>query len=64
MSRSIGDLKGKELGVIPNPDVLEYDLNKSTRFVISCLDGVFEFFDNLRVMDLGKMFYLKNDASA
>ena len=63
MSRSIGDLKGKEVGVIPNPGILEYDLNKSTRFVIACSDGVFEFINNQTVMDLGKSFYLKNDAS-
>ena len=64
MSRSIGDLKGKEVGVIPNPGILEYDLNKSTRFVIACSDGVFEFLENKTVMDIGKFFYLKNDASA
>ena len=34
MSRSIGDLKGKEIGVIPNPGIYEYDLNKSTRFIV------------------------------
>ena len=64
MSRSIGDLKGKEVGVIPNPGILEYDLNKSTRYVIACSDGVFEFLDNQKVMELGKHFFLKNDASA
>ena len=64
MSRSIGDLKGKEVGVIPNPGILEYDLNKSTRYVIACSDGIFEFLDNNTVMELGKRFYLQNDASA
>ena len=63
MSRSIGDLKGKEIGVIPNPGILEYDLNKSTRYVIACSDGVFEFLENKTVMELGKKFYLKNNAS-
>ena len=64
MSRSIGDLKGKEVGVIPNPGILEYDLNSSTRFVIACSDGVFEFINNQTVMELGKKYFLKNDASA
>ena len=64
MSRSIGDLKGKEIGVIPNPGILEYDLNKSTRYVIACSDGVFEFLDNKTVMEVGKSFFLQNDASA
>ena len=64
MSRSIGDLKGKEIGVIPNPGIYEYDLNKSTRFIVVCSDGVFEFMNNQTVMDLGKKYFLKNDASA
>ena len=64
MSRSIGDLKGKEVGVIPNPGILEYDLNNSTRFVIACSDGVFEFMNNRTVMELGKKYFLKNDVSA
>ena len=64
MSRSIGDLKGKEVGVIPNPGILEYDLNSSTRFVIACSDGVFEFMNNQTVMELGKKFFMQNDASA
>ena len=63
MSRSIGDLKGKEIGVIPNPGILEYDLNKSTRYVIACSDGVFEFLNNKTVMEVGKSFFLQNDAS-
>ena len=63
MSRSIGDLKGKEIGVIYNPGILEYDLNKSTRFVVICSDGIFEFLDNQKVMELGKQIYLKNDSS-
>ena len=64
MSRSIGDLKGKELGVIPDPGILEYDLNESTRFVVACSDGVFEFLDNKTVMNLCKNFFIQNDASA
>ena len=64
MSRSIGDLKAKTLGVIPDPGILEYDLNKSTKFVIVCSDGVWEYFDNDKVKDIGKKFYFENNASA
>ena len=64
MSRSIGDLKGKTLGVIPDPGILEYDLNKSTKFVLACSDGVWEFLNNDTVRDIGKSFYMENDASA
>ena len=63
MSRSIGDLKGKTVGVIPDPGILEYDLNQSTKFVIACSDGVWEFFDNDKVKDIGKKFYMEKNAS-
>ena len=64
MSRSIGDLKAKTLGVIPDPGILEYDLNQSTKYIIVCSDGVWEFLDNDIVKDIGKKFYLENNASA
>ena len=61
MSRSIGDLKGKTVGVIPDPGILEYDLTKSTKYIIVCSDGVWEFLNNEIVMNLGKKFYLQNN---
>ena len=57
MSRSIGDLKGKAIGVIPDPGILEYDLNKTTKYIVVCSDGVWEFLNNDMVKDLGKQFY-------
>ena len=60
MSRSIGDIKGKSIGVIPDPGILEYDLNKSTKYIIVCSDGVWEFLNNEAVMNIGKRFYLQN----
>ena len=62
MSRSLGDFKGKEIGVIPDPGILEYDLNKSTKYIIACSDGVWEFLNNETVMNMGKKYYLNNDA--
>ena len=64
MSRSIGDQNGKKVGVIPDPGIMEYTLNKSTKFIIACSDGVWEFLNNETVMNIGKKFYLKNDASS
>ena len=61
MSRSIGDLKGKKIGVIPDPGILEYEISKSTKFIIVCSDGVWQFLNNQTVMELGKKFYLEND---
>ena len=62
MSRSLGDLKGKSIGVIADPGILEYDLNKSTKYIIACSDGVWEFLNNEVVMNIGKIFYLQNNA--
>jgi serine/threonine protein phosphatase PrpC len=63
MSRSIGDLNGKNIGIISDPGILEYDLSESTKFIVVCSDGVWEFLTNENVINLGKSFYLDNDAS-
>ena len=57
MSRSIGDLIGKKLGVIPNPGILEYDLNESVKFIVVASDGIWEFISNEIVRNIGKQFY-------
>ena len=64
MSRSIGDLKGKHLGIIPDPGILEYDLCEKTKYIVVCSDGVWEFLTNENVKDIGKQFYMENNPSA
>ena len=61
MSRSIGDLIGKKIGVIPNPGLLEYDLNESVKFIVVCSDGVWEFLENDNVKNIGIKYYKKKD---
>ena len=61
MSRSIGDLKGKKVGVIAEPGILEYDLNETTKFIVTASDGVWEFLKNEDIVEIGKSFYLDND---
>ena len=63
MSRSLGDLQAKEVGVIPNPQIIEYDINPSTKYIVICSDGVWEFASNEQVRDIGNVFYAKNDVS-
>lgn len=63
MSRSLGDFQAKEVGVISTPQIIEYDINPSTKFLVVCSDGVWEFVPNEQVRDLGNIFYAKNDAS-
>ena len=61
MSRSIGDLVGKGLGVIPNPGILEFDLNKNAKFIVVASDGIWEFLSNENVRDIGKKYYKENN---
>ena len=63
MSRSIGDLKGKKVGVIAEPGIMEYDLCESTKYIVAGSDGVWEFLNNEIVKDIGKKYYLENNPS-
>ena len=63
MSRSIGDLKGKEIGVIPDPGILEYNLCDKTKYIVACSDGVWEFLNNEDVKEIGKQYYIQNNPS-
>ena len=61
MSRSIGDLKAKEVGVIATPDISEYDITPNSKFFTICSDGVWEFVSNEQVRDIGNVFYEQSD---
>ena len=63
MSRSIGDLNGKSIGIIAEPGILEYDINETTKFIIIASDVVWEFLKNEDVIEMGKSFYIENDTS-
>ena len=63
MSRSIGDLDAKKIGVIPNPQFIEYTINDDTKYMIICSDGIWEFINNDEAMEIGNEYYLNNDPS-
>lgn len=63
MSRSLGDLLAKQVGVIPSPQIIEYDINFSTKYLLICSDGVWEFSSNEKVRDIGNNFYIRNDVA-
>ena len=63
MSRSIGDLFGKKLGIISEPGITEYYIGNNTKFFVLCSDGVWEFLSNEKVRDIGKQFYLNSNAN-
>jgi serine/threonine protein phosphatase PrpC len=60
MSRSLGDLLAKECGVISTPQIVEYEINTNTKYMVICSDGIWEFIKNEQVRDLGNLFYPQN----
>ena len=63
MSRSIGDLDAKKIGVIPNPQIVEYTLDSNSKYMLIASDGIWEFITNEEAMKIGNKFYLRNDAT-
>ena len=59
MSRSIGDGYAHKVGVIDEPEIIEFDVNEiKPRAIILASDGVFEFVKNEDIKDIiGKYFY-------
>ena len=62
VSRSIGDLDAKKVGVIPNPQIIEYSLNFQSKYMIICSDGIWEYISNEEAMEIANKYYLRNDA--
>ena len=60
MSRSIGDAQAKTLGVLAEPDIFEYTLNESDKFIVCATDGVWEYLSNDDVMETIKDIYENN----
>ena len=62
ISRSIGDMDAKKIGVIPNPQIIEYKIDNDTKYMLICSDGIWEFISNEEAMKIGNKFYSRNDA--
>ena len=61
MSRSIGDFSGKNLGIIPDPQIIETNFEMNINYIVICSDGVWEFLENEDVMKIGNKFYKENN---
>ena len=61
MSRSIGDFSGKNLGIIPDPQIIETNFGININYIVICSDGVWEFLNNDDVMKIGNKFYKENN---
>lgn len=61
MSRSIGDLIASSIGVIAEPDILEYTITNNSCYVILASDGIWEFLNNFKVMNISTSYYNQNN---
>lgn len=55
-SRSIGDHVAKSVGVISEPEILEWSISPRDKFAIVASDGVFEFITSQSVVDMVAKF--------
>ena len=62
MSRSIGDMDAKKVGVIPNPQIVEYTIDYFSKYLILASDGIWEFISSEQAMKYSNKFYMRNDA--
>ena len=61
MSRSIGDFNGKNIGIIPDPQIIETNFGININYIVVCSDGVWEFLKNDDIMLLGNKYYEENN---
>jgi serine/threonine protein phosphatase PrpC len=61
MSRSFGDKVASSVGVICEPEILEFDLTPDDKFVVLGSDGIFEFLNNEDVVKLVVPYWRRND---
>ena len=60
MSRSFGYKLGKDIEVIAEPLIVEYNLNKIVKYIIAS-DRIWKNMNNEQVMNIGNMYYTMKD---
>ena len=61
ISRSLGDKIGELIGVISDPDILEFDLDDNCKYIIMGSDGLFDYLSNNDIMNIGNPFLNNNN---
>ena len=61
MSRSFGDEILHRVGVIVDPEILEYFFVEEDKFIVIASDGIWEFMSSDEVVNIVKDYYNKND---
>lgn len=60
ISRSLGDKIAEKIGVISEPEFIEAEINKNSKYIIMGSDGVFEYLTNNDILEISNK-YLNND---
>ena len=61
ISRSIGDKIAELIGVISEPDILEFDIDDNCKYIIMGSDGLFDYLSNNEIMNIAKPFLIINN---
>ena len=61
MSRSFGDKIAHQVGVICDPDIVEYELKEEDKFIILASDGIWEFISSQECVDIVKDYYINEN---
>ena len=62
MSRSIGDLIASKIGVIPDPEIIEYSILENSRFIVLASDGIWDKINNNKICEIGKIYNINKDS--
>ena len=54
-------MDAKKVGVIPNPQIVEYNIDKLSKYFVMASDGIWEFISNEECMQICNPYFLKDD---
>ncbi|CAD8069045.1 unnamed protein product [Paramecium primaurelia] len=60
MTRAIGDRIGAQAGVIPTPEITEYELTNEDKILVFASDGIWDFLSSQEVVSILGQCYSKN----
>ena len=61
MTRSFGDRVAETVGVIPQPEIKEFDFDENDKYMIIASDGIWEFISSQECIDIMQKYYENND---
>ena len=61
ISRSLGDKIAELIGVISDPDILEFDIDDNCKYIIMGSDGLFDHLSNDEIMKIAGPFLIRNN---